>query len=129
MRVYMAERRRVRRLTLIDLLGGACTRCGETSDLQFDHVVPGSQGFRVGRGLDKPWAEILAEVAKCQLLCDPCHHAKSAECGETSTVEHGGGKTGKHGCKCAPCKARKAEYARNRRKSISDSEIGITPDR
>jgi hypothetical protein len=81
---YMAARRASRRATLIKQLGGHCVRCATTEDLQFDHIVPGSQAFRIsGKGLDKPWSVIQAEVVKCQLLCDPCHRAKSKECGET----------------------------------------------
>jgi hypothetical protein len=182
----MADRRTRRRQKLITLLGGVCVRCGAADDLDFDHVEPGSQEFRIsGRGLDKPWPVILIEVAKCQLLCKPCHRVKSKECGETGggsnkidgpggfahgtepgymrggcrcgdcctarhdarvrrgeiksggkrysgpgrygTVEHGGGLTGKNRCACSMCKAKKAEYARNRRSRMV--KLGITGDR
>jgi hypothetical protein len=176
MRQYMADRRARRRRVLVVLLGGKCARCSsEADELDFDHVEPGSQLFRIsGRGLDKPWLILLAEVAKCQLLCPPCHRIKSRECGETGgghnkitehgteaycirekcrcelcvtarrdarirrgetkgirsrpgTVDHGGGLKGKYNCKCGLCKAKRAEYARNRRSRIVKQ--GITDDR
>lgn len=117
---YMALRRARRRQELIVLLGGQCVRCGTIELLDFDHVVPKSQSFRIsGRGLDKPWPILLAEVAKCQLLCRPCHKAKSKECGETGGgwnkidgpegFQHGTESGYMRGrCRCEPC--RKARY-------------------
>lgn len=110
---YMAARRARRRRELIELLGGVCSHpgCETTEDLQFDHVEPGSRTFLLsGKGLDRSWSAILIEVAKCQLLCWPHHWAKTVANGETRTVEHGGGVSGKKNCKCVPCKARKSEY-------------------
>ena len=111
MRKYMAERRARRRRDLIALLGGACVRCGTADDLDFDHIDATTCSFRVsGRGLDKPWAVLLEEVAKCQLLCGPHHWEKTLSAGEVETVDHGGGVSGKRNCPCKPCKDKKAEY-------------------
>lgn len=80
---YMAKRRARRRLELITLLGGVCVRCGTQKDLEFDHVDPATCSFRLsGKGLDKPWVVLLAEAAKCQLLCHLHHREKTVECGE-----------------------------------------------
>jgi hypothetical protein len=132
MREYMARRRAERRRRLIELPGGQCARCGVIDDLQFDHVDGVDREFRLnGKDLDGPWERILAEAAKCQLLCPPCHRAKSKECGETGGgwnridgpdgFEHGtepGYMRG--GCRCWSC--RKARYdARVRRGELSGS--------
>ena len=166
-------RYRTRRNKLINLLGSKCVECGTTETLEFDHVDAATKIFTISSNMFRPWAALLAEVMKCQLLCRPCHvdktrvngeHAgghnrieehgteaffKRTGChceacvaarhearirrGEVSgdnaysniyggrgrygTVGHGEGKTGKSGCKCKLCLARKAEYARNRKQA------------
>lgn len=111
MRQYMADRRAKRKQQLIEMLGGHCARCEVTDELDFDHIDPKTKSFQIsGRALDKPWALLLEEVAKCQLLCRPHHLEKSLENGDLRNVEHGGGLTGKKNCPCTLCKARKSEY-------------------
>lgn len=111
MAAYMNRRRKTRRAQLIELLGGICLDCGTDQRLEFDHRIPGSQEFRINtRALDKPWPVILAEVAKCDLRCNPCHRVKTARLREDGSVDHGGGASGKKNCPCTPCKTRKAEY-------------------
>ena len=77
MRVYQNERRARLRAELIATLGGHCARCDATADLQFDHIDPTTKRFAIASGLDKPRAELLAEVAKCQLLCGSHHLEKT----------------------------------------------------
>ena len=131
---YMAARRACRRAQLIKLLGGTCVRCSTTELLEFDHIVPGSQSFRInGRALDKPWEDLLAEVEKCQLLCPPCHRAKSKECGETGGGWNKNEDPYEHGtvrcyqetkCKCSACKLAKKMY---RNKEIGYTEVIKAP--
>lgn len=78
MREYQARRRAQLRTALLTLLGGACARCGGTEKLQFDHIDPKTKLFTIASGLDKPLPALLAEVAKCQLLCELHHREKSA---------------------------------------------------
>ena len=110
MAAYMAERRRNRREKLVELLGGVCVRCDADKALDFDHIIPGSQSFRIsGKALDKPWEQLLAEVKKCQLLCRPCHRIKSKECGETGgghnrIDDHATEAMYMKGCHCDPCR-------------------------
>lgn len=109
----MAERREHRRLELIILLGGVCARCAVTDGLEFDHKDSTTKSFNIsGRSLDRPWAVLLSEVAKYQLLCRLHHWEKTLESGEVETVQHGGGASGKRNCRCQPCKDKKAEYMR-----------------
>lgn len=77
MRVYTAERREHLRTELRELLGGRCARCGSTKELHFDHIDPATKLFAIANGLSRPRAVLLAEVAKCQLLCRPHHDEKS----------------------------------------------------
>jgi 5-methylcytosine-specific restriction endonuclease McrA len=77
MRVYMTERRGRIRAEIVALLGGKCVWCGSTDDLHFDHKDPKSKLFDIASGLDRPRAQLLAEVEKCQLLCGPHHREKT----------------------------------------------------
>ena len=87
MREYMAQRRARIRAEMIELLGGCCAWCGSTEDLEFDHKDPATKLFAISNGLDKPRAVLLAEVAKCQLLCGPHHREKTLA--EGGTVHQG----------------------------------------
>ena len=126
MAAYMAERRRNRREKLVELLGGVCVRCDADKALDFDHIIPGSQSFRIsGKALDKPWEQLLAEVKKCQLLCRPCHRIKSKECGETGgghnrIDDHATEAMYMKGCHCDPCRQARHD-ARVRRGDLKGS--------
>ena len=76
-----ADRRRSRRLLLILWMGGCCVSCDETdpAQLEFDHIDPATKRTTVSALLDTgTWESILAEAAKCQLLCVGCHKLKTA---------------------------------------------------
>jgi hypothetical protein len=62
---------------LIERLGGKCVECGRTETLEFDHIDPSTKSFNIASGYSKPKEVLLAEVAKCQLLCNKCHIEKS----------------------------------------------------
>ena len=71
-RKYRAKRRAV------DLLGGACSRCGwdeHIAGFQFHHPDPTVKEANVGRLMahGKPWEKIEVELTKCVLLCANCH--------------------------------------------------------
>lgn len=74
---YMLRRYHERRAEVITVLGGKCAECGSEVNLQIDHV-----DWRLKRiGLNKLWSisrdRFLAELAKCQLLCENHHIEKS----------------------------------------------------
>jgi hypothetical protein len=91
---------------------GPCRRCGTWDDLEVDHVDPKTKSFSVTFTEGK--ARLEAELAKCQVLCVPCHIQKAIETGE-----HRGGGQNKitnpqHGtdvmyrrekCRCPECQA------------------------
>ena len=86
-----------------------------TEDLEFDHIDSVTKSFEISVGIANCYsrARLQVELLKCQLLCKSCHHQKSIDYGDIRTVEHGGGKSGKHDCKCDPCHLKKNEYLRN----------------
>lgn len=51
-----------------------CAVCGEADPgvLEFHHL--GSKSFNVAHGFrDRPWKEVVAEIAKCEVRCGNCH--------------------------------------------------------
>jgi hypothetical protein len=107
------------RLWAIELLGGYCAECGETGDLDFDHIDAATKSFEISAGIRDGYgrARLQAELMKCQLLCNPCHIEKSAECMDGRRVAHGGGKTGRRNCRCPLCGPKKNKYMREFKKA------------
>ena len=75
---YQAQKRRgiKRKLHLITLLGGKCSRCSYSTNIaamSFHHL--GDKEFKLDmRSLsNRKLDPILKEVAKCVLLCQNCH--------------------------------------------------------
>lgn len=63
-----AARRRERAITM---LGGRCTVCGSTENLQVHHWVGAAkEGHRI---YSWAWPRLERELAKCLLLCAACH--------------------------------------------------------
>jgi hypothetical protein len=69
------------KLRAVNILGGRCFVCGEDhpAKLQFHHRNPAEKLFCLSHGstLSKTkqisWAQIVAEINKCDLLCANCH--------------------------------------------------------
>lgn len=95
MKQYSANRR----LKVIALLGGKCSKCGSVEELEVHHVDPTTKSFTLARGWHHAWVKIEEEMKKCTLLCDPCH-------GGHHKVDHEHGTVHKYwqGCRCDPCK-------------------------
>lgn len=110
---YDRDRYMRRRQELLSIIGEKCVACGSMDRIEFDHVDPASKEFALMGRWNRPLEELLAEAAKCQPLCRTCHTEKSRA---ARTIPHGGGTSGRKGCKCQPCKGRKAEYMREWRK-------------
>lgn len=115
MRFYYA-----RMAELKDILGGKCVHCGAVDDLQFDHKEASSKCFTIAAGWCKARDVVLEEIKKCQLLCGPCHMAKSVASGDLSRghrkrrpLVHGT----IHGyrewlCRCDACRGARRAYGR-----------------
>lgn len=68
---------------------GPCQQCGSTENLEIDHIDPKTKNpvlqYKIGQtsakqkiwNLDKKRREL--ELAKCQVLCKPCHIIKTRE--------------------------------------------------
>lgn len=115
MREYMLARYHRRRQQAVDLLGGRCTDCGSGERLEFDHVDPGEKTFNIAKVWSYREETFWAEIRKCQLRCHDCHKIRTSQ---QQSVEHGGGLTGKKNCYCNPCRTKKNEYNRNRRRNM-----------
>lgn len=106
----------------IQLLGGACAECGETKNLEFDHIDRTTKSFTIS-GFNHSKEKTLKELRKCQLLCEEHHQEKSSK--EESQKRIGKRLTpAKHGtlteymkykCRCSECKAHYSEYKHKRR--------------
>lgn len=104
----MREYMRAYRARLLDearqMLGGKCVRCGATDDLHFDHIDRTTKSFTLGGARNASRSQIMAEAAKCQLLCQKHHLEKSYEAGDLNKAEHGHSLY-RRGCRCDACRA------------------------
>ena len=126
MRTYMLNRYHEKRKQAIERLGGQCVDCGATENLEFDHADAKLKSFNIARIWSYKRERLEVELAKCVLRCKSCHLAKTYQV-DRPTINHGGGVSGKRGCKCDPCKAKKSEYNRNYKKTRASNSNGRVP--
>lgn len=65
-----------RKLELVEMLGGKCSRCGYNKNLaalSFHHVSDKSYRLDARNLSNRSLERVMAEFAKCQLLCLNCH--------------------------------------------------------
>ena len=57
-----------------------CVDCGERDPvvLEFDHLRDKVDNVSKMASLKRPWAIILAEIAKCDVVCANCHRRRTA---------------------------------------------------
>ena len=77
---YNLQRYHRKRKQFIEMLGGKCSCCGATTNLQFDHKNSKEKEFSIGVKLTYPKSIIHQELAKCQILCHSCHKQKTVLC-------------------------------------------------
>jgi hypothetical protein len=82
-RVYMVQERNARRVIVKDLKAGPCSDCGHSHPhyvMEFDHVR-GEKRFDIAAGMLLHHRctrdEMLAEIAKCDLVCANCHRVRT----------------------------------------------------
>lgn len=86
------------------LVDKCCVRCGSKEELEVDHIEPGAKFEHRVWSWAKP--RMLAELAKCQVLCRTCHDEKTRTDGSLKISTHGGpGMYENHGCRCDECRA------------------------
>lgn len=76
-RAYQLARYHKRRAEAIKQLGGKCSLCDKTNDLEFDHIDPTLKSFGIGCLWSCSEEKFQAELSKCQLLCHEHHSLKS----------------------------------------------------
>lgn len=74
---YMKNRWENRRRRAIEFLGAKCNICGNTFNLEFDHLDPESKYKTIAKLSSASEKIFLEELAKCQLLCSSCHLNKT----------------------------------------------------
>lgn len=105
----------------IALLGGHCAKCGSGDRLEFDHIDPATKLFHISSKAEGGMQAIEGELAKCQLLCLPCHRSKNSVdmAVMVKRNEHGGGKAGIRACDCELCVRRRLDVNNERRRKIT----------
>ena len=79
---YMLRRYHERREEALFMLGGRCSDCGSTDELEFDHIDPADKSFSIAKMWSVAKHKFDAEIKKCQILCQPCHIKKSQANGD-----------------------------------------------
>jgi 5-methylcytosine-specific restriction endonuclease McrA len=94
---------------LRERLGGKCVECGATTNLHFDHIEKKDKKFPIMYFWKLKGPEMDEELAKCRLLCQPCHIKRhAAKCGTRSKYVH-------HKCRCNECMLANRKYHKNRK--------------
>jgi hypothetical protein len=79
---------RVRQAGMVELLRDLrrvpCAQCGgrfKPYQMDFDHRDPAAKTFKVteGRAMLMPTSRVMAEVAKCDIVCANCHRIRTRE--------------------------------------------------
>ena len=103
-RVNSQKVRDERRQLALERLGGVCTHCGTTDNLQLDHIDASTKTCKVSALWTSRIEVFLTELDKCQLLCVPCHNEKTRleRFGERVHGSQAMYQRGK--CRCSICK-------------------------
>jgi hypothetical protein len=62
-------------------LAQGCADCGyrtHPAALEFDHLEPGEKRFGIARMAWYTWSDVVAEMAKCEIVCANCHAIRTA---------------------------------------------------
>ena len=69
--------RRDLKVRAVEFMGGACKGCGRSGPsaiFDFHHIDAATKDFGIGQdGVPRKWAKVVAELAKCVMLCANCH--------------------------------------------------------
>lgn len=94
------QRKRIAQRRAEWLEGKSCAVCGGTENLQVDHIDGKTKISHRVWSWSAPRRE--AELAKCQVLCQPHHHEKTKR--DWYPMIHGKQNTySYHGCRCTAC--------------------------
>lgn len=74
---YQRKRYLDKKKMLIEYLGGKCSSCGCSDNLEFDHIDASTKEFTIMSRWKLPISVMKDELDKCQLLCKECHREKT----------------------------------------------------
>ena len=80
MRPYLEQRNRERREAIDKIKEVPCADCKQVfppACMDFDHLDGNEKLFDIGRGRLKPWNVLMAEIAKCEVVCANCHRLRT----------------------------------------------------
>ena len=77
---------------------GPCVRCGSWDHLEVDHIDPKTKVHHAVWSWIKIKVRMDADLAKCRVLCNPCHKKRHPE----ETRRHGTGGY-RRWCRCDVC--------------------------
>src|SRR3954462_3884131 len=119
-RQYQLKWIKDRRQSWIDA-NGPCNICGSYESLEVDHIDSSTKLLNPSRlwSLNPKNPRRIAELAKCQVLCQVCHSNKSIS--EMIQLTHGteGATLYRNGCRCTECKTAQVIRVNKWRKSKS----------
>jgi hypothetical protein len=81
-RVLLNKNKQARRDWLLQLRNGPCGRCNQKFPavcMDWHHRDKSTKSFTISKQVTRSAAKILAEIAKCDLLCANCHRIVEAE--------------------------------------------------
>jgi hypothetical protein len=85
---YQKKRRLERKRLLVELRGGQCEACGykvTLAALEFHHRDRATKEFGLGT-FSGTWERLVAEAAKCDLLCVNCHRRRHGYSGSPAAL-------------------------------------------
>ena len=100
---YQNNRRKIRKQAWIDSMGGECVVCGSKKNLGPHHKNPKKKSF--SPCFSEPEDILLAELAKCSVLCSRCHRI-------IHSPSHGTIAKYVRGCRCDDCKKAMSQYSK-----------------
>lgn len=75
-------KKRLNRILIAELKKGPCVDCGQTFHpvcMDFDHLNPETKTRNISAMAQQSKETILAEIAKCELVCANCHRLRSSK--------------------------------------------------
>ena len=129
MRRYMKKQYHRIRNAAVEQLGGCCTQCGATEQLEIDHVNRAKKTMSVERICYVSEERRQGELKNCQLLCNSCHARKTLkDLGRKDARLNHDTLSSYRYCKCDKCKMAKRKYNQEYRKRRSEAEVVDAPD-
>ena len=108
---------------------GPCVRCGSWANLEVDHIDPAQKTLEISLIWSRSEEVRAPELAKCQVLCKPCHYEKTLAEGSQMPATHGTRNRYDHGgCRCELCRAANAAAGRRKRASKKAREQATRQD-